>query len=71
MRYADTAIDVGGVARRAADLGLDVSIRRIEGALHDVTLSSAPARAAVWESLDRWLPAVVRVVTPAGSGVVG
>ncbi|MBM7505403.1 alpha/beta hydrolase [Agromyces aurantiacus] len=59
MRYADTAIEVGGVARRAPDLGLDVTIRRIEGALHDATLSSAPVRAVVWEAIDRWLPAVV------------
>lgn len=71
MRYADTAIDVAGVARRAADLGLDVTIRRIEGALHDVTLSAPPARAAVWESLDRWLPAVLRAASPTGSGVMG
>jgi alpha-beta hydrolase superfamily lysophospholipase len=70
MRYADTAIDVAGVARRAADLGMDVSIRRIEGALHDVTLSAPPARAAVWESLDRWLPAVLRAASPTGTGVV-
>lgn len=59
MRYADTAIEVGGVARRAADLGLDVTIRRIDGALHDVTLSAAPIRAVVWEAIDRWLPAVL------------
>ncbi|MGR0319828.1 alpha/beta hydrolase [Agromyces sp. ZXT2-3] len=69
MRHADTAIDVAGVARRAADLGMDVSIRRIEGALHDVTLSSKPVRAVVWEAIDRWLPAVVEPATARASTV--
>lgn len=59
MRYADTAIDVTGVARRAADLGSDVTIRRIDGALHDVTLSAPPVRAQVWEVMDRWGGAVL------------
>ena len=38
----DTVLDVAGVARRCADLGNHVTIVRIEGALHDVTLSTAP-----------------------------
>jgi alpha-beta hydrolase superfamily lysophospholipase len=67
MRYADTAIEVGGVARRAADLGLDVSIRRIDGALHDVALSAAPVRAMVWEAIDRWLPSVVEAAPRAAA----
>jgi alpha-beta hydrolase superfamily lysophospholipase len=75
MRHADTAIEVTGVARRSADLGYDVTVRKIDGALHDVTLSAAPVRAAVWGAVDRWLPAVLsgprdRAMDAAQSGTL-
>ncbi|CAM3410859.1 alpha/beta hydrolase [Isoptericola cucumis] len=57
MMRTDTVLDVVGVARRAADLGSRVTIVRLEGALHDVTLSAAPVRDAVWAETSRWLRA--------------
>ena len=35
----DTVLDVDSVARRAAHLGNEVRVRRIEGGLHDLLLS--------------------------------
>lgn len=57
MKRTDTVLDVVGVARRAPDLGSRVTIVRLEGALHDVTLSAAPVRDAVWAETSRWLRA--------------
>lgn len=59
MLRADTVIEVAAVAHRAVDLGSDVTIRRFEGALHDVALSAKPVRRRVWEAIDGWLPRVV------------
>ena len=55
--HTDTVLDVVGVARRSADLGSHVTIVRVEGALHDVTLSSAPVREVVWTETERWFAA--------------
>lgn len=55
--HTDTVLDVVGVARRAADLGSHVTIVRIEGALHDVTLSAAPVREVVRRETERWFAA--------------
>jgi len=59
MRRTDTVIDVVGVARRSADLGNRVTIERIEGAVHDVTLSAPEVRDVVWRETTRWLDAFV------------
>jgi alpha-beta hydrolase superfamily lysophospholipase len=59
MMSTDAVIDVVGVARRSVDLGGTVTIERIEGALHDVTLSAAPVRDVVWAATARWLRAYV------------
>lgn len=55
--HTDTVLDVVGVARRSADLGSHVTIVRVEGALHDVTLSAAPVREVVWTETERWFAA--------------
>lgn len=59
MLRTDTVLDVVGVARRAADLGNRVTIARVEGALHDVTLSAPPVRDVVWAETARWFHAYV------------
>lgn len=56
MHHADTAIDVVAVAQRSVDLGSNVTLRRFDGALHDVALSSRPIREEVWRAIDDWLP---------------
>jgi alpha-beta hydrolase superfamily lysophospholipase len=57
MMQADVAIDVEVVADRAAHLGETVTLLRIEGAMHDVTLSAPPVRARAYAGLSRWLGA--------------
>jgi len=36
-------------------LGPNVTVARIDGAMHDVFLSREPARAAAYASITRWL----------------
>ncbi len=57
----DIVLDVGLLHRWAPVLGAHVTSRRIAGAKHDVVLSRQPARAAVYDALDRWLRAYVEV----------
>ncbi len=59
MSRADTVLDVEAVAQRAVDLGSDVTIRRFDGALHDVVLSERGVRRQVWRAVEAWLPRVV------------
>ncbi|GAA1722730.1 alpha/beta hydrolase [Isoptericola hypogeus] len=59
MLRTDSVIDVVGVARRSTDLGSRVTVVRVDGALHDVTLSAAPVRDVVWAETTRWLRAYV------------
>ncbi|WP_125775708.1 alpha/beta hydrolase [Antribacter gilvus] len=54
MRHSDTVLDVAGIARRVPNLGSVTTLVRVDGALHDVTLSAAPVREAVWRELERW-----------------
>jgi alpha-beta hydrolase superfamily lysophospholipase len=55
----DTVLDVELMARRAPLLSRHVTLVRVPGALHDVTLSREPARTRAFEELDRWLSAYV------------
>jgi alpha-beta hydrolase superfamily lysophospholipase len=56
-RGADTVLDVEHVARWAPSLGRQVTIVRIEGGLHDLTLSAPAVRERVFAELDRWIAA--------------
>lgn len=47
------------MARRAPGLSTHVTMVRVPGALHDVTLSREPARSRAFEELSRWLRAYV------------
>ncbi|OMH37063.1 hypothetical protein BGP79_15345 [Tersicoccus sp. Bi-70] len=59
MRSADCVLDVTTMAQRALDLGPRVTVNRFEGALHDVLLSPARIRAAVYSAMDQWAQAYV------------
>jgi alpha-beta hydrolase superfamily lysophospholipase len=56
-READSVLDVDHIARWAPALGRNVTLIRIEGGLHDLTLSAAPARKQLFAELGRWLSA--------------
>jgi len=59
MLRADVVIDVDATAHKAVDLGSDVTIRRFDGALHDVVLSERDVRVRVLDAIEDWLPRVV------------
>ena len=59
LMSTDVVLDVERIRRRVARISRHVTIAQVTGALHDVTLSPAPARARVFEELDRWLTAYV------------
>lgn len=55
MGSSDTVLDVDVVARAALRIGPSVTVERIDGALHDVFLSAAPARREAYQRLGRWM----------------
>ncbi|GAA1981139.1 alpha/beta hydrolase [Isoptericola halotolerans] len=59
MMRTDTVLDVAGVAARVPQLGPLTTLARIDGALHDVTLSAPEVRDAVWFETTRWFRAYV------------
>lgn len=54
MREADSVLDVDLLARRAVQLGPVVTVVRIPGGLHDLTLSAEPARERFYAEVTRW-----------------
>ena len=56
---SDIVLDVDLIAKWAHKLGRHVTLVRVPGALHDVTLSREPARSRAFEELARWLDAYV------------
>lgn len=60
----DVVLDVGQIARRTPKLGGLVTLVRITGGIHDLTLSTEPVRSAFFAELERWQAAYV----PAASG---
>ena len=57
MRRSDSVLVVDDIARASVRLGATVTVARIEGALHDVTLSAEAPRQAAYKALSRWLHA--------------
>jgi len=55
MASSDSVLVVDEIARAAPRLGRDITIARIDGALHDVFLSRPEARAAAFRAVDKWL----------------
>lgn len=56
---ADVVLNVDAVAKRALDLGNDVTLHKIPGAFHDVFLSPAEVRAQAYERMGRWAEAAL------------
>lgn len=56
---ADAVLNVDHIARWAPALGSHVTVVRIEGGKHDLTLSREPARKRFFDEADRWLRAYV------------
>lgn len=57
---ADTVLDVPRLAAQAHRLGRHLTLVRIEGAIHDVSLSHLDARTAYHDELQRWEKAYLR-----------
>jgi len=57
---SDIVLDVGLLAARAPLLGWHVTLVRLDGAVHDVSLSAKPVRDRYVEEIDRWDAAYVR-----------
>jgi len=55
MTSTDSVLVVDDIARAATRIGRDVTVQRIEGAIHDVFLSREDARVAAYDGLRRWL----------------
>jgi alpha-beta hydrolase superfamily lysophospholipase len=55
MRSSDIVLVVDEIAQRALKLGPEVTVARIDGALHDVVLSRRPARTAAYAAIRHWL----------------
>lgn len=57
IHETDVVLDVRHIARWASALGRHVTIVRIDGGKHDLTLSREPARQRFFQEADRWLRA--------------
>ncbi|ALE06048.1 lysophospholipase [Arthrobacter sp. ERGS1:01] len=55
MLRADVVLDVRTLALRSLSLGNSVSVERIDGALHEVFLSTPAVRDDAYRRLERWL----------------
>jgi alpha-beta hydrolase superfamily lysophospholipase len=66
--HADSVLNVDDIARYAVRLGKDVTLVRIEGGKHDLTLSPPAAREQLFEEMDRWLGQVLPGESRPGSG---
>ncbi|MCU6481230.1 alpha/beta hydrolase [Arthrobacter sp. A2-55] len=56
---ADVVLNVDTVARRALDLGRDVTLHRVSGAFHDIFLSPSAIRAHAYAGMGRWAEAAL------------
>ena len=67
---ADTVLDVKQIARWSHQLGPDVTIVRVEGAIHDVLCSRKDVRDYAFAVIDRWLCYALPSSPPGGGAVV-
>ncbi|NJC70821.1 alpha/beta hydrolase [Planosporangium thailandense] len=56
-RAADSVLDVDHMARWTPALGRRTTLVRVEGGLHDLTLSAEPSRKQLFDELGRWMDA--------------
>lgn len=68
VAVTDTVLDVEEVVARAPRLGRDVTVLRVEGAVHDLSLSARPARELYLRETLAWLDRVLKPpsVSPRG-----
>jgi alpha-beta hydrolase superfamily lysophospholipase len=64
-RRTDTVLNVAHMIRWAPYLGRHVTTIRINGALHDLTLSAPAVRSVVFSELDRWTGTYAVAAPPA------
>jgi len=64
-RRADAVLNVGDIVRWAPYLGRHVTLVRIDGGVHDLTLSAPGPRAALFAELATWLEAYVKPAAAA------
>lgn len=57
MLAADSVLDVDAIARRTDHLGNVVTLARIDGGLHDLSMSAAQPRHDFFEQITRWTTA--------------
>ncbi len=57
----DTVLDVTQIAKWSHQLGHDVTVVRVEGAIHDVFSSRREVRDAAFSHVERWLPYALAV----------
>jgi len=55
LLITDSVLDVDQIHKWAPSLGPNVTIHTVTGAMHDLTLSAAPARADTFERLFAWI----------------
>ena len=55
MMTSDIVLVVEDIAERSLHLAPTVTVARLDGALHDVMLSTKPVREAAFEEITRWL----------------
>jgi alpha-beta hydrolase superfamily lysophospholipase len=65
--HADSVLNVADIVRYAPRLGNDVTVVRIEGGKHDLTLSPPKAREQLFTELDQWLTTKLGAATPSES----
>ncbi|MGH3683236.1 MAG: alpha/beta hydrolase [Natronosporangium sp.] len=64
-RRADAVLDVADMVRWAPQLGRHVTLLRVNGGMHDLTLSAPAVRAALFSELSRWAAAYAAGGPPA------
>lgn len=62
---ADCVLNVADMTRWAPALGRHVTVVRVDGGLHDLTLSGPTVREQVFTELDRWVGAFLAPAPPA------
>lgn len=70
-RRADSVLDVRDMVRWAPYLGRQVTVLRVNGGLHDLTLSAKPVREAFFADLARWLETYADTTAPGATGRSG
>ncbi|MHA7984163.1 alpha/beta hydrolase [Rathayibacter sp. CAU 1779] len=60
MLHSDVVLDVNEIAERATRLGSAVTVRRFDGALHDILLSQKSIRQDAYTALEHWLGYALR-----------